>query len=125
MKHPIIAGLFAAVLVIGAAVPFLAPPARAAECRGSMVRASWYGAESGNRTANGERFDGGSMTAAHRTLPFGTRLKVSYRGKSVTVRINDRGPFVAGRSLDLAKRAAAQLGLTAAGVGTVCVEKLG
>lgn len=125
MKHPLIAGIAAAVLVIGAAVPFLAPPARAAECRGTLVIASWYGQESGSRTANGEPFTGNSMTAAHKTLPFGTRLKVSYRGRSVVVRVNDRGPFIRGRSLDLAHLAAARLGLTAAGVGRVCMERLG
>lgn len=92
----------------------------AAEC----VIASWYGSESGNRTANGEPFDGSSMTAAHKTLPFGTKLRVSYRGKSVVVRINDRGPYVRGRSLDLSRAAAARLGLIPAGVGKVCLDRL-
>lgn len=86
--------------------------------------ASWYGTESGNKTANGEPFDGTSMTAAHKTLPFGTRLKVTYRGHSVIVRINDRGPFVKGRSLDLSKAAAKKLGLLPAGVGKVCWTRL-
>src|SRR5690606_24435233 len=78
---------------LAVALLFLASPVLSAEC----VLASWYGAESGNRTANGERFDGSSMTAAHRSLPFGTKLRVSYRGKSVEVRVNDRGPFIKGR----------------------------
>jgi len=56
--------------------------------------ASYYGFESGRHTASGERFDPNAMTAAHRTLPFGTLVRVTYRGRSVVVRINDRGPFV-------------------------------
>jgi rare lipoprotein A len=56
--------------------------------------ASYYGSESGRHTASGERFDPNAMTAAHRTLPFGTLVRVSYQGRSVVVRINDRGPFV-------------------------------
>lgn len=86
--------------------------------------ASWYGTESGNRTANGERFTGREMTAAHKTLPFGTRLRVTYRGHSVVVRINDRGPFVAGRVLDLSYAAANRIGLIKAGVGKVCWIRL-
>jgi rare lipoprotein A len=101
------------------------PHAEAGEgCRGQLLRASWYGPESGSRTANGEHFDGSSLTAASRTLPFNTRLRVTYRGKSVVVRVNDRGPFIAGRSIDLSKAAAARIGLIPAGVGTVCVERL-
>ena len=91
---------------------------------GDCGLASWYGSESGSRTANGEHFDGTSLTAASRTLPFGTKLRVSYQGRSVVVRINDRGPYVKGRFLDLSHAAASQIGLTAAGVGRVCVERL-
>ncbi len=61
-------------------------------------------------TASGERFNPGAMTAAHRTLPFGTMVRVTYRGRSVVVRINDRGPFIRGRSLDLSKAAARRIG---------------
>lgn len=93
---------------------------RGAEC----VVASWYGTESGSRTANGEYFDGSGMTAAHKTLPFGTRLRVTYRGRSEVVRINDRGPYIRGRSLDLSRAAAKRLGLIQAGVGRVCIERL-
>lgn len=76
------------------------------------VLASYYGNElRGHRTASGERFNPGGMTAAHRTLPFGTCLKVSYRNRSVKVRINDRGPFVRGRGLDLSHGAARALGM--------------
>lgn len=97
-------------------------PAHAGEA--TCGRASYYGTESGNRTANGEAFDGTSMTSAHRTLPFGTKLRVTYRGKSVVVRVNDRGPYVSGRFLDLSKAAAARLGMIDAGVALVCVERL-
>lgn len=114
-------------LTIGAGImlAFLAAilwsqPVRAAEC----LIASWYGTESGNRTANGEHFDGRSFTAAHRTLPFGTKLRVTYRSKSVVVRINDRGPFIKGRGLDLSHAAARKIGLTKVGVGKVCISRL-
>lgn len=85
------------------------------------VTASFYGSESGSRTASGARFNPHGMTAAHRTLPFGTILKVCRDG-CVTVTINDRGPFVRGRSLDLAEGAARRIGLTGAGVGRVTME---
>jgi rare lipoprotein A len=79
----------------------------------------WYGAESGNRTASGERFDGAGMTAAHRSLPFGTMLRVTDQatGRRVVVRVNDRGPFVAGRILDLSREAACRLGTIPHGRG--------
>ena len=96
------------------------PQAQAASC--SNMVASYYGQESGNRTANGERFTGESLTAAHRSLPFGTNLRVTYQGKSVVVRINDRGPAKwTKRDLDLSHAAAARIGLIHAGVGTVRV----
>ncbi|QEE38110.1 septal ring lytic transglycosylase RlpA family protein [Methylobacterium sp. WL64] len=73
--------------------------------------ASWYG--SGHRTANGERFNPNGLTAAHRSLPFGTRVRVENRrtGRSVVVRINDRGPFVHGRIIDLSRGSARALGM--------------
>jgi len=83
--------------------------------------ASWYGFESGNRTANGERYDPWGLTAAHRTLPFGTIVRVTYGDRSVTVRINDRGPFIPGRSIDLSLGAATALGMVDAGVVPVCI----
>lgn len=103
-----------------ATIVLLSSPAQAATC----AVASWYGTESGNRTANGEHFDGTSLTAAHKTLPFGTKLRVTYQGKSVVVRINDRGPFIKGRALDLSQAAAKRIGLTKAGVGRVCWERV-
>jgi rare lipoprotein A len=73
--------------------------------------ASYYGNESGSKTASGERFNQNAMTCAHRSLPFGTKLRVSSGGRSVVVTVNDRGPFVRGRVLDLSKGAARALGM--------------
>jgi len=84
--------------------------------------ASFYGNESGSQTASGQRFNQEAMTAAHRTLPFGTKLKVTHGDRSVVVTINDRGPFVRGRVLDLSTGAARAIGLTSAGVGRVVAE---
>jgi rare lipoprotein A len=87
--------------------------------------ATYYGKEfAGHRTASGERFNPGAMTAAHRTLPFGTRVRVtnSHSGRSVIVRINDRGPFVKGRSIDLSSGAARAIGMGS--TGNVRIEVL-
>jgi rare lipoprotein A len=84
--------------------------------------ASYYGNESGSRTASGQRFNQGAMTCAHRSLPFGTKLRVTHGGQSVIVTVNDRGPFVRGRVLDLSTAAARAIGLTSAGVGRVTAE---
>ena len=84
--------------------------------------ASFYGNESGSKTASGQRFNQNAMTAAHRSLPFGTKLRVTHGGSSVIVTINDRGPFVRGRVLDLSTGAARAIGLTGAGVGRVTAE---
>lgn len=94
--------------VIGTAMSLAALSAPAAAQSGA---ASWYG--SGRKTANGERFNPNGMTAAHRSLPFGTRVRVENKrnGRSVVVRINDRGPFVHGRIIDLAKGSARALGM--------------
>lgn len=84
--------------------------------------ASYYGRKfHGRRTASGESFDMHAMTAAHRTLPFGTRVRVTNpaNGRSVTVRINDRGPFHGGRIIDVSRAAATELGLIGPGRGTV------
>lgn len=77
-------------------------------------KASWYGPGfHGRRTANGEVFNANALTAAHRTLPFGTRVRVTHRatGRSVVVRINDRGPFIRGRVIDLSKASAQAIGM--------------
>ena len=84
--------------------------------------ASFYGNESGSQTASGQRFNQNAMTAAHRSLPFGTKLRVTHGGQSVVVTINDRGPFIRGRVLDLSTGAARAIGLTGAGVGHVTAE---
>ena len=84
--------------------------------------ASFYGNESGRQTASGQRFNQEAMTAAHRSLPFGTKLRVTHGGRSVVVTINDRGPFVHGRVLDLSTGAARAIGLIGAGVGHVTAE---
>jgi rare lipoprotein A len=82
--------------------------------------ASFYGNESGSQTASGQRFNQNAMTCAHRSLPFGTKLRVSQGGRSVVVTVNDRGPFVRGRVLDLSTGAARVLGID--GVGQVTAE---
>jgi len=88
------------------------------------VLTSWYGPGfHGNLTANGERFDQHALTAAHRTLPFGTRLRVCFK-RCAVVRVNDRGPYEGNRNLDLSMGAAKQIGLTNTGVGRVKVTRL-
>lgn len=83
---------------------------------------SWYGPGQGTATASGEEFRPNLLTAAHRQCPFGTRLRVTYGKRSVVVRINDRGPYVIGRYLDISEGAARALGLLERGVGTGSVE---
>ncbi len=89
--------------------------------------ASWYGPGfHGRRTANGERFNQNALTAAHKTLPFGTKVKVTNlrNGQSVVVRINDRGPFTRGRVIDLSSAAARVIGIKGSGVGNVALDIL-
>jgi rare lipoprotein A (peptidoglycan hydrolase) len=104
-------------------------PVRLAETHGKTQSgmASYYGTESGSQTSSGEHFNPGAMTAAHRSLPFGTRVLVTNKrnGRSVIVRINDRGPFVYGRIIDLSVAAADAIGMRGAGVASVSVEVLG
>ena len=91
-------------------------------------KASWYGPGfHGRKTANGEKFDMYELTAAHKTLPLGSRVMVRNpaNGKEVVVRINDRGPYAHGRILDLSKAAASQLGLISRGHGDVVLQALG
>ena len=88
------------------------------------VISSWYGPGfNGNLTANGERYNQQALTAAHKTLPFGTRLEVCYR-RCVIVRVTDRGPYIYGREFDLSKGAADAIGLTDSGVGRIKVTRL-
>ncbi len=111
--------------------PVLPPPPP--QPRGPVVvsthsgEASWYGPGFyGNRTANGEVYKPGTMTAAHRTLPFGTRVRVTnlWNGRIAVVRINDRGPFVGHRVIDLGHGAANELGLVRSGIAQVRLEVL-
>jgi len=80
----------------------------------------------GNRTASGQIYDKGKMSAAHKTLPLGSRVRVTdtRTGKSIVVRVNDRGPFVKGRIIDLSRRAAKELGIIRRGIAPVKVEVL-
>ncbi len=90
-------------------------------------KASWYGPGfHGKKTASGQRFNQNAMTAAHKTLPLGSVVRVTNRatGKSIKVTINDRGPFVKGRIIDLSAAAAAALGTKGSGVGSVCIVRL-
>ncbi len=91
---------------------------------GKNIKASFY--QHGSRTASGEKFNPNGLTAAHRTLPFGTRLKLvnPSNGRTVTVRVNDRGPFIAGRGLDVSRGAAAALGMLGAGVAVLKVTEI-
>ena len=89
--------------------------------------ASWYGGKfHGRKTASGERYNQNALTAAHKTLPFGTKVRVTNEsnGKSVIVRINDRGPYVGKRVIDLSRAAANAVGMVQRGVARVRVEVL-
>lgn len=108
----------------------IAPPADKAEAVLEMIgqgEASYYGHElAGNRTASGERFNPNGLTAAHRTLPLGTRLKVTNvaNGRSVIVRVNDRGPFVRSRLIDVSLGAARQIQMVRSGKAQVRLERV-
>lgn len=110
--------------ILAAAFIFTNVPAANA----AKVVASWYDCKKPGEcsrrkiTASGEKFNPNALTAAHKSLPFGTKLRVTYKGKSVIVRINDRGPFVRGRSLDLSRAAARKLGCH--GVCVVHITKI-
>jgi rare lipoprotein A len=100
-----------------------APLREASESRGkSEGMASFY--SQGTRTASGEKFDPNELTAAHPTLPFGTKLRVTneHTGRSVTVRVNDRGPYVPGRVVDVSYSAAEALGMVGRGVAPVKLD---
>lgn len=110
------AALAAAVLTISTAGAF-------AQCGG----ASWYGPGfDGRRAASGQIFNQNAMTAAHRSLPFGTKLRVTDQrnGNEVIVTINDRGPFHGRRIIDLSKAAASKLGFRNRGTTSVCIERI-
>jgi rare lipoprotein A len=112
--------VFAFLSCLGAA-SFLLSNVALAQTRGTAA----YYAHPG-RTASGEVFQPSGMTAAHRTLPFGTRVRVTntHNGRTVIVRINDRGPFTRGRIIDLSRGAAEVIGMTGRGIATVQLEVL-
>lgn len=92
-----------------------------------IMKASWYGPGfHGRKTANGERFDQMAYTVAHKSMKFGTLLKITNpkNGRSIVVRVNDRGPYIEGRELDLSKAAAHELGLIKRGTARLKVEKI-
>ena len=107
--------------------PLLGSPADPTAARRQSGLASYYAREhDGLRTASGERYDMDELTAAHRTLPFGTRVRVTNleNGHRVVVRINDRGPFKRGRVIDVSYAAARRLGLVRSGVAKVRIQVL-
>ncbi len=110
-----------------APAPALAPLPAAAPSSGHVTVASWYGPGfQGRRTSSGETFNRNDLTAASRTLPLGTRVRVTNlsTGQAVVVRINDRGPYVRGRGIDLSQRAAQRIGLARRGVARVQIDRL-
>ena len=113
-----------AVTVIFLFMSLFSTASSASQHEGYLLKASFY--SSGSRTASGELFNQHGFTAASRTLPFGTRLCVTNpaTGRSVIVRINDRGPFVRGRDLDLARGAAVALGMIERGTATLKIVRL-
>lgn len=119
MTHPTLR--LAASLAAAAAMLAISSATASAQC-GS---ASWYALNS--RTASGEHMNPAAMTAAHRTLPFGSKVVVTNQrnGRSVVVRINDRGPFIKGRLIDLSKAAAHKLGFVNAGHTKICISQSG
>ena len=126
----IIAGLVAVgaavcILISGAELSHAEEPARAALTLSGI--ASWYGPGlHGRKTANGERYNMYALTAAHRSLPFGTKVQVTNRknGKSVVVRINDRGPYVGTRVIDLSRGAAQAVSMSDVGIAPVRLDVL-
>ena len=118
MFKKLTSGLIAGACLLSAALPIKSNAAN------SSMHTSYYAHYfHGRTTANGERFNMWANTAAHKTLPFGTRLRVCYSG-CVDVRINDRGPFIPGRHLDLSYGAASRIGLLGPGVAWTTVTYL-
>lgn len=119
--------LAAAVLAFASAGSTVAMTDTAVAASAGGGHASYYGKRfHGRTTANGEKFNMNAMTAAHKTLPFGTKVKVTNRnnGKSVVVRINDRGPYIGGRVIDLSRGAAAKIGMLNSGTANVSIDIL-
>jgi rare lipoprotein A len=124
MKHLLLTALL--VLLAGCASRDTSAPAEI-DSYHAEGQASWYGSRHhGRRTASGERFDQHALTAAHRSLPFGSKVRVTNLSnqRSVVVRINDRGPYARGRIIDLSRAAAERLGMLSRGVAPVRLERL-
>ncbi len=121
MRNLVLTGLVAGTLAAGGMVLLMT---NGAEAAGTCGKASWYALNS--KTASGEQMNPAAMTAAHRSYRFGTKLRVTNKrnGKSVIVRINDRGPFIKGRIVDVSKAAARKLGFINAGHTSVCITKI-
>ena len=120
-------GLLAILALQGACAPGVRSSGGGGVAPGTVGLASWYGERfQGRPTASGEPFDMRALTAAHRTLPFGTRVRVTHleNGRSVVVRVNDRGPFVEGRIIDLSRAAAEEIDMVEEGTARVRVEVL-
>ena len=116
---------FVAACLALCATQSIAPAFAISHTSAQIGLASWYGkSHQGRKTANGERFDRFEMTAAHRSLPFNTLVRVTAlaSGREVTVRITDRGPHVRGRIIDLSEQAAGELGIRDGGVARVRIE---
>jgi rare lipoprotein A len=128
-----IVGLGLAALLAGCQTPPPPPPPPPAPAANpapfsQVGLASWYGPDFNHKlTAKGERYDKNALTAAHRTLPLNTRVRVTNldNGRSVIVRINDRGPFAGDRIIDLSEKAARALGMAKDGVAHVRIEQIG
>ena len=116
-----VSALGVAVVVLTAMVGSVSQAEAASQCG----KASWY--KMGTKTASGERMNASALAAAHRSLPFGTKVRVENlaNGRSVVVRINDRGPFSGGRVIDLTRGAAEQIGMIKSGVASVKVTVVG
>ena len=114
-------------IFLGAIAPFMVLFGAGANAAPYMALASWYGPGFyGNLTANGEVYNGDQYTTAHKSLPFGTRVRVTNpgTGQTIVVRVNDRGPFIGPREFDLSRASAQAVGLIGPGVATLQFEIL-
>lgn len=134
MRRTAVLIILAALIIVSGCTSAVRPPRRAVRVPETpavdktMMVASWYGPDfHGKCTASGEVYDMYAMTAAHKTLPFGTILRLTNpdTGATTTVTINDRGPFVSGRDLDLSYRAAKEVGVIGPGVAAISVQYIG
>ncbi len=129
MKYSVTRTCISAVLALGvvSGAGIASAKGRSSDVKAASGAASWYGGKfHGRKTANGERFNMNALTAAHRSLPFGTKVRVTNRnnGKSVVVRINDRGPYSGGRVIDLSRGAAQAVSMIGSGTAPVTIQVL-